>query len=418
MNYHAKYLKYKVKFLYLRNNFEKLKDETKNPLSEINTHSSLRDKNLKQKGGSFELQPIRKDNTITFSTMKWVGDTLIPVKKTIIEYGDDKLMTVLVTKTQIYSDDGTTFIETAITILDDDSEITRETHGKVDDTGNQIIISSDLVSLKPSSVASSVLQPHQSVASSVLQPQHFIGIMRHGFRIDSIQAVLPNTGVNPIEFWDKNYNDRLSRPFDCPLDILKSRTLLTNEVCPRLKKYGFNVIVSSPFRRCWQTACIVANNLGITQIIIDYELSEDLNAIDIIRRKNNVPTSTKMKTFEERYGILSEEQIIKEISIFTQQQITVVFNLKNYHALSEIELKKRSILVIDKLHKKFNDNILVITHGDLVNRLCINFPEIHDIGMYTPLEGGFFIARIDKHSTIRDNFTAHQIDTMFRMDSL
>ena len=85
--------------------------------------------------------------------------------------------------------------------------------------------------------------------------------MRHSTRLDK-----EGWKKAPVEKWP----DKDTRPYDPPIidfDMPVKSALL-------LKEYRIGVIVSSPFRRCLQTAGVVARTLGINTVNVDDRLGE------------------------------------------------------------------------------------------------------------------------------------------------
>lgn len=84
-----------------------------------------------------------------------------------------------------------------------------------------------------------------------------LAVMRHSVRLDS----------DPAAGWP----DRQERPYDTPISDYN----LPAEQATLMKKQGlgdFDLIVCSPFRRCLQTAGIVAQKLGIHRVSVHRSL--------------------------------------------------------------------------------------------------------------------------------------------------
>jgi hypothetical protein len=65
------------------------------------------------------------------------------------------------------------------------------------------------------------------------------------------------------------------RPYDCPIKDFD----LPAQQAPQLKAYGFTCIVCSPFRRCLQTAGVVAQALGIKEVVVHLGVGEVMNKV-------------------------------------------------------------------------------------------------------------------------------------------
>ena len=87
-------------------------------------------------------------------------------------------------------------------------------------------------------------------------------VMRHSVRLDT---------TDPEASWA----DMAERPYDAPI----SNCELPQTAAEELKPFGIGVIVSSPFRRCLQTAGIVSRALGIRRVAIDFRLSEVMHSV-------------------------------------------------------------------------------------------------------------------------------------------
>ena len=70
--------------------------------------------------------------------------------------------------------------------------------------------------------------------------------MRHSERLDDVSEDFASI---PASIWP----DKTERPYDTPI----SNTDLPREAAMKLRKYAITKVVSSPFRRCLQTAGIV-----------------------------------------------------------------------------------------------------------------------------------------------------------------
>jgi broad specificity phosphatase PhoE len=89
----------------------------------------------------------------------------------------------------------------------------------------------------------------------------YFGVMRHSVRLD--------------EDLSADWSDKQSRPYDCPI---KDFGLPADQVS-RLQAYGFTRIVCSPFRRCIQTAGVVAMGLGVREVTVHRGVGEVMNKV-------------------------------------------------------------------------------------------------------------------------------------------
>ena len=72
-----------------------------------------------------------------------------------------------------------------------------------------------------------------------------------------------------------DWPDKSARPYDCPIEDFE----LPAQQVPRLKAFGFTRIVCSPFRRCLQTAGIVARALNINEVMIHLGVGEVMSKV-------------------------------------------------------------------------------------------------------------------------------------------
>ena len=114
------------------------------------------------------------------------------------------------------------------------------------------------------------LSDPQRSSRARVTPAPILCLMRHSKRLDA-------NGHASIA--EDAWPDRPIRPYDSPIADHE----LPRAAALQLRTRGFDsfdAIVSSPYRRCLQTAGILAQELGIRRLIIDNRLGEDLNAAD------------------------------------------------------------------------------------------------------------------------------------------
>ena len=106
-----------------------------------------------------------------------------------------------------------------------------------------------------------------------------VGMIRHSARLD--------------EVFGCTWSDRATRPYDTPISDYD----LPTRAASKLISYDFQAVVSSPFRRCLQTAAIVANRLGLKVLFVDNRLGEVMHQVrsaiakQIDAEKETNPTS-------------------------------------------------------------------------------------------------------------------------------
>jgi phosphohistidine phosphatase SixA len=193
--------------------------------------------------------------------------------------------------------------------------------------------------------------PIQIIPSFTGTKKSSVIIMRHGIRADNCQIIKKVTKLNK---WGKmteqderinkiSWPDMESRPYDPPLLDYDLPLIRAKEFA---NEYNITKIVSSPFRRCLQTAAIIARHLGITEIEINEKFGEERDAFS--RYKIPIYTIT--------------EDIIRE-------------------ALGDIQLTKKAGQSITKIAENYNSNkdqflkgineykgqtnLLIVSHGDI-----------------------------------------------------
>lgn len=176
-----------------------------------------------------------------------------------------------------------------------------------------------------------------------------IGLIRHSFREDN-----ESTG--------QEWPDRDERPYDPPISFKHPYTSiedLPREKARQLKEYKFTRIISSPFRRCLQTAAIIANNLGIRKIDVDKGIGELMIMVSRVRgTRDNFNYLSP-----EQMGVIIREESDGEATIgkvsgddfkFGQDDVAVIRS--NFNKL------KGEILNTSK------QNVLLVTHGDVIGQ--------------------------------------------------
>jgi hypothetical protein len=220
---------------------------------------------------------------------------------------------------------------------------------------------------------------------------HFIGIMRHGIRADNkSQPIDQNEKDEAMGEWLamdlklQSQENKIYRLHDPPIifNLTKKRidklvTKLNESNIP-----NFNEVISSPFRRCWQTSIQMCIRLNINQLTIDYLLCETLDGIKkcfddnkqlytfILTNNNNI----------QMYLLLTKIQIENEIRDYLKknnifkQSFKILFINDNMQNI-ELEIIERMKFFIQNIKKNYiNRNVLLVTHGDFVG--LINYYEI------------------------------------------
>jgi broad specificity phosphatase PhoE len=139
----------------------------------------------------------------------------------------------------------------------------------------------DFTSNAPHSAPSSVPLSHlhtPAPPSSSTTLSH-IGMMRHSARLDEIPGCM--------------WSDQAMRAYDTPICDFD----LPVRAAAKCKRdhFKFDAVVSSPFRRCLQTAAIVANYMGLKMLFVDNRLGEVMSkvrsSVRQIKKRNNSMTA-------------------------------------------------------------------------------------------------------------------------------
>ncbi|CAM9112706.1 unnamed protein product, partial [Scytosiphon promiscuus] len=230
------------------------------------------------------------------------------------------------------------------------------------------------------------------------QPKYPLAVMRHSARLDdaiherqrklgamaasgrSSEDVAEkggNDGSKDLENGDDEleavpWPDRAQRPYDSPILDTDLPARQARELC-RLGMNSQTLIVSSPFRRCLQTAGVVARTLGVAGVTVHLEVGERM---DKVRReiaelalaheeecgrafgsKQPVPCFSYLEEADMRGALgagVSLEQIVGE---------------QPPEGESGVEAKQRFIATIAKVREeKLCDRpVLVVAHGDTLD---------------------------------------------------
>jgi broad specificity phosphatase PhoE len=297
--------------------------------------------------------------------------------------------------------------------------------------------------------------------------EYFVGFMRHGIRFDNnlklsdeIFKLLSTT------LW----SDFKTRPYDTPLNLLNKAeydildkqydtyvfadNLDKSAEIHKFKKsseestillesslreimfannkldFKFDVIVSSPFRRCWQTALFMTNVLKIENLVINRELSEF--ALQIKGSQTKMLTGTEfIKNLPNMF--LTDKQIRDEIQAYCTKHdlntptIRFIPNTKEfYETFNEQYLEERTARSFSRPYTAFDyicrerkaQNVLIITHGDLLNSIVPLLDGFNDTGKYTFNEAGFIITKNPGNIEMNKRFTDPEILANFLLTDI
>ncbi|KAJ9436566.1 hypothetical protein DIPPA_35644 [Diplonema papillatum] len=208
--------------------------------------------------------------------------------------------------------------------------------------------------------------------------ENILIVMRHSVRCDTTFGGFANV---PQSMWP----DKLKRPYDPPI------TDVDLPVCAAkmMKKFKVQVIVSSPYRRCLQTAGIVARTLAVSVVHVDDRLGEWYREVVRCSRDAGMKPPIHMQR-------LTEKQVEKELGYGV--------SLGNWKKADIGEsdtagLLPRVATTVPSLAKKYSrQNVLLVTHGDIANRYLPEATFIEEYS-YLKLHEAGYVALKAPHST-------------------
>lgn len=169
-------------------------------------------------------------------------------------------------------------------------------------------------------------------------------IVRHSVRLDKDENAI--------------WIDQETRPYDTPI----SDFLLPIKIADELRSYSFKKMIVSPLRRCLQTASQIALTLGITDIIVDFRLSELMNKVRAVMKSHH---SLSYLSIEEMKDLFSNQVRLKIVGIKPEISSTHQEDMNRY---------------ISAVQEYQNSHVLIISHGDLLSTASqiINETVIYD----------------------------------------
>eukprot|EP00322_Chrysochromulina_rotalis_P015537 CAMPEP_0115857418 /NCGR_PEP_ID=MMETSP0287-20121206/15564_1 /TAXON_ID=412157 /ORGANISM="Chrysochromulina rotalis, Strain UIO044" /LENGTH=224 /DNA_ID=CAMNT_0003311635 /DNA_START=183 /DNA_END=855 /DNA_ORIENTATION=+ len=212
--------------------------------------------------------------------------------------------------------------------------------------------------------------------------------MRHSIRLDM-------DGHSNIS--DHQWPDRKQRPYDTPIKDYE----LPRRAAEQLKASGlptFDVIICSPYRRCLQTAAIVAKELNVRRMVIDNRLGEDLLDADRCWAEADMSVGeyTYMSSEEAARWASSDEggHGAKHIEFSWQRDAHPVLSHPD-------SVRERLLCMPQIVSMRWGGNkvvrsaatVLVVTHGGLVNAFAPSFDWAPDVGRYRADECGWMACR-------------------------
>ena len=184
-----------------------------------------------------------------------------------------------------------------------------------------------------------------------------IGIMRHSARVDNPDDLAKADPTDPRLKWD----DEEERPYDTPICDFD----LPRDQAAKLHEFGFTRVVSSPFRRCLQTAGIVAQELGITTVDVHLGIGEAMAQV----KRNGWPDDPEHElTYLTKEGM---EAAVKKAPGATGSGLRLGTVHGNKPKFGDDDVQR----IRDVLGKMCNEltssddaggKVLLVTHGDVL----------------------------------------------------
>lgn len=206
--------------------------------------------------------------------------------------------------------------------------------------------------------------------------QKTVIVARHARRMDDDPSA---------KFFNKDI-----RPHDCPIHLMATTTLEENckKIFPHMSD-GKAVILTSPFRRCIQTAIFIARKLEFDcEIIVDPALCELRTMADrCFPEGKHCTDELFFMTQEERWRI---SRTYPEVEVKWPDHMDVP---------SHPDMATQRIDAINAaIQSRTEQNIFIVTHGDIANAMGPQIDGIDDdsIGLLSLDEAGFFITHKTK----------------------
>ena len=218
--------------------------------------------------------------------------------------------------------------------------------------------------------------------SSMKRNNPCVIIMRHGIREDSV------FGRGKVEDIVLNFYDKEERSYDPPLldyDIPKLRATQL------LAKYNITKIISSPFRRCLQTAGIIAKVLGIPSVNINPLFGEKCTEL----KKHNLKFKTDINIIKEAINPPTVFNNNKTVENIIKEYTDGCYKNTFAYGDGDDSLKKAIEIEISSFDCDSNECLLIITHGDNVSNQRYFLPDLNKY-IYNSVECGYISFEINK----------------------
>lgn len=168
-------------------------------------------------------------------------------------------------------------------------------------------------------------------------PSAWFGMIRHSVRLDESEGA--------------EWVDRAERPYDTPVSDLE----LPRRQAEALRRFGFGRVISSPFRRCLQTAAAIARVLDIGTVDVDLELGEAMAHV----KKGGWPSA------DHELSYLSEESMRALLLEQDGVALGAITGEKPQLGQNDAERFRGAVR---RLRAQEGPGLLLVTHGDAIGQ--------------------------------------------------
>lgn len=217
------------------------------------------------------------------------------------------------------------------------------------------------------------------------QPEHLLAVMRHSARLDDaiheqqrkLGKMAAGSGGEGLDNVEQDelaaipWPDKALRPYDSPI----VDTDLPARQAKELGRHGMGsqtLIVCSPFRRCLQTAGVMARTLGVASVTVHLEVGErmdkvrkEIAEVALVDEQESDGTLGSKPT--PVFSYLSEEAMCEALG--EGVQLERVVGEQPPLEESAVEAKQRFIATIAKVREENlrESPVLVMAHGDTLD---------------------------------------------------
>ena len=199
-----------------------------------------------------------------------------------------------------------------------------------------------------------VRSPEAIPPKKVRSPSYF-ALIRHSERLDGLDPAAQDSTVareGARSAWGKA--DRVARPYDPPIIDWQ----LPATQAEALKRFGVTRLVVSPFRRCLQTAAVLASSLGVSEVQVHRGLGEAMAMV----QRCGWPSPDHELTY------LNEQEMV---AILAEAGVSLAPQIRGSTPRLGDDDAARIRSVLQDLHleaARHQGGTLCVTHGDLVGQ--------------------------------------------------